>query len=237
MVISMIAFLIALLLPSLKRSMALANNTVCMHNLREIGQAMMAYRVENDGWLPSAEEEQNPLQIQAVAEPDPWFVKLFPTYLNDPLILGCPADPYKFRLVKMHSRLRGPELADSSSYGINSFITQAGDGYLAQIDRHQPSRPHETILLADMGPDEYVNQKQVRIDGEIQLLRGPERNAGYMSWDDGFDPFAQEPNLPWLTKRHGRGINVLTLAGGVRSANTADLIDRPIERFYSAGAA
>jgi len=236
-VISMIGFLITLLLPSLKRSMALAHSTVCMSNLREIGQSLMAYRLENDGWLPSV-DIPDPGQVQALEDRDPWFVKLFPTYLNDPLILTCPADPYKFRMLKLGPRMESPDLPDSSSYGINSFIMTAGSGFIAEADRQKPTRPHETILLADLGPDDgdegTVRQTSPRV---VRFVRGPSRNAGLLAWDDGFDPFKQRRARPWLTQRHNRGINVLTVAGGVRSANTSEVMKKPMGRYYTVGAA
>jgi len=237
-VISMIGLLMTLLLPSLKRSMALAKTTVCMHNLREIGQALMTYRVENDGWLPHVDDIPAPGQIQGLEDPDPWFVKLFPTYLNDPLILTCPSDPYKFRMLKVDIRNPKPDLGDCSSYGISRFIMTAGGGFVAETDRQRPARPHETILLADLGPDDGDEGTLVGTSPHVvKYVSGPFRNGGFLTWDDGYDPFKERRARPWLTQRHNRGINVLTFAGGVRSANTSEVMKKPMERYYSAGAA
>ncbi len=237
-VISMIGFLMTLLLPSLKRSMALASSTVCMHNLREIGQSLMAYRTENDGWLPPHSQTPEVGEINSLEKvASPWFARLFPTYLNDPLILACPADPYKDRLIKMHGRLEGPDLADSASYGMSQFILRGGNGIVADTDRHRPSRPHETILLADMGPDDFVGPQRRNLSGVQECTQGPYRNSGLLAWDDGFNPFTRKQARPWLTQRHNRGMNVLTLAGGVQTTNTSEVVKRPLERYYTAGAA
>jgi hypothetical protein len=233
----MIGFLITLLVPSLKRSMELASTTICMHNLREIGTTLMTYRVENEGWLPSVEKPA--VGLAALEPPDPWFVKLFPTYLNDPLIFTCPADPYRFRMMKMGGRLDSPDLADAASYGISQFIMTAGDGFLANVERRRPSRPHETILLADMGPDDFIGPTRRTLTEQTVTPRtgGPSRNDSLLAWDDGFDPFAQKRATPWLTGRHNGGINVLTLEGGVRTAKTSKVMRRPMERYYTACAA
>ncbi len=51
-VISIIAILIALLLPALARARSLANQVLCASNMREIGLAFYEYADENRGFLP-----------------------------------------------------------------------------------------------------------------------------------------------------------------------------------------
>lgn len=51
-VISIIAVLIALLLPALRQAKALAQSAVCLSNQKQIGTAMMTYTGENDDYLP-----------------------------------------------------------------------------------------------------------------------------------------------------------------------------------------
>jgi prepilin-type N-terminal cleavage/methylation domain-containing protein len=50
-VIGIIALLIALLLPALRRARLQAKYVACQSNMRQIGQAMMIYANENRGWL------------------------------------------------------------------------------------------------------------------------------------------------------------------------------------------
>jgi len=52
-VISIIALLIALLLPSLNEAKQQALQLQCLNNLRQIGLAMVSYAQENDGFYPS----------------------------------------------------------------------------------------------------------------------------------------------------------------------------------------
>jgi len=49
-VIAIIAVLIAILLPALGAAREQANSAKCLSNLRQIGQAMNMYAVENNGW-------------------------------------------------------------------------------------------------------------------------------------------------------------------------------------------
>ncbi|MGH8597816.1 MAG: type II secretion system protein, partial [Gammaproteobacteria bacterium] len=146
-VFAIIGFLLSLLLPSLKRSTDMASATVCRHQLRELGRSMDMYRMENDGWLPVVVPfKSNPVKIESK---EPWFGKLYPTYLPDPGVLRCPKDPFGFRMASMSSRIHDPAVADFASYGLNNFIMTIGGGRLAQIDRNAPRRPLDTILGAD----------------------------------------------------------------------------------------
>lgn len=228
-VMSMIGLLISILIPSLKQSMDLAADTVCKHNLREIGHCLELYRTENDGWLPTAVRPK--LEIEAVGERDPWFLKLYPTYLPDPMILTCPEDPFRYRMARAGARMNDPFVSEYASYGINRFIVSSGEGFVAEVDRFQPTKPHDTILVADLGPDNAVGGPKV--EGVV----GPIRNASLLLWDDGFDPMTGHRSRPWLTRRHRRGMNVLTLAGGVREARTLEVMRREINHYYDRCAA
>ncbi|MAE63200.1 MAG: hypothetical protein CMJ18_02910 [Phycisphaeraceae bacterium] len=51
-VISIVALLIALLLPAIKRAKALTQQTTCMSKLRQIGIAVTSYAVDHDNFFP-----------------------------------------------------------------------------------------------------------------------------------------------------------------------------------------
>lgn len=221
-VISTIGLLITIMVPSLKRSMGVARSTVCMHNLREVHRALEMYRYDNDGWLPVVVKPEH--SVEAINETNPWFVAMFPTYLQDPLILSCPEDPFRYRMMKVGSFGDGTDVNDYSSYGINQFMMTSGSGYLAEMGRYRPGRPSDTIFLADLGPDYVTGSSTVGV--------GPKRNESLLAWDDNFRPFAGEPRKPWLTKRHGDGIHMLTVSGGVRHSRTTDIMNSPMRRFY-----
>jgi len=220
-VIAIIGFLLSLMIPSLKRSTDMASATVCRHHLRELGRSLDMYRMENDGWLPvAAPVMPSPMMRD---NPEPWFGKLYPTYMPDPMVLRCPKDPFGFRMASVSTRMRDPEVADFASYGLNNFIMTFGGGRLAQIDRNTPRRPLDTILAADIGPD-IVGATPY---GETPV--GPSRNDSLLMWSDGFDPFGAAKVSPWVTTRHGDGIHMLTLAGGVRDVHTKVVLRAPVQ--------
>ncbi|MCO6438006.1 MAG: type II secretion system protein [Phycisphaerae bacterium] len=237
-VIAIIGILITMLLPSLHRTMKMASDTVCKHNLRSIYQSLQVYRLENDGWLPADVKTPPPSPLSNARSsgdveqsPNVWFLKLFPNYMQDPVALTCPEDPYRLRIIQSPNFMRDPNVADYPSYGINSFMMTAAGGQLADLDRNHPSHPLDTIMVADMGPDTFAGQAPPKPDGK-PFSGGPSRNAGQLSWDDGFDMFAQRMQEPWLTTRHWRGINILTLGGGVRSVRTDEVMQRELRFRY-----
>lgn len=227
-VIALIGLLIALLVPSLKRSMDLASATICKHNLREVYHALHTYRMDNDGWLPAVVRQST--MFEPIRRPDPWFAKLYPQYLPNPLLLTCPEDPYGFRMERAgrNSTFLDEVRPDFASYGLNSFIMTAGNGRLADIDRVQPTRPHDTILVADIGPDRVSGISSARVVGSF----GPSRNYSLLSWDDGYDPYRGRATDPWVTTRHYGGIHMVTLTGAVRDSETNSVLRGPVRSYY-----
>ena len=51
-VVAVIAFLVSLLLPSLKKARKAANTAVCMSNLSQLGKALSGYLVDNNNFYP-----------------------------------------------------------------------------------------------------------------------------------------------------------------------------------------
>lgn len=250
-VIFIIGIAMAMLLPSLKRSVELARNTVCLQNLREVGHSLTLYRVENDGWLPS--NRIVPDGSEELHDKSVWFVQLYPDYMSDPTTLACPRDPYRYRMVRARSHMSDPAVADYSSFGMNGLLAIGAGGQLADLDRRMPTRPLDTILVADIGPDdvpfsqvdghpgasqEEPKSKGISVSstgsaqGASYLSSGPQRNGSLLAWDDAFDPLSMQRPRTWITARHGDGINILTLAGGVRKAHTKELMRSPVRRYY-----
>lgn len=247
-VIAIIGILITMLLPSLHRTMRMASDTVCKHNLHSIYQSLQVYRLENDGWMPANVTGPSPFSSDTNV-PDVWFLKLIPNYLNDPVALTCPEDPFRYRIVQSANLATDPNVVDYPSYGINSFMMTAANGHLADLDRNHPTYPLDTILVADMGPDhvtETASAKPTKLgkssgsgkagqSGKLpsgKPTSGPPRNNGLLTVDDGFDPLARSTTHPWLTTRHWRGINMLTLGGGVRPARTDDVMRNELRFRY-----
>ena len=74
-VIAIIAILAGILLPSLNSAKKKARQTLCLSNLRQIGQGCRIYQDENDEYFPG------------------WLSSLNPLLISDPKLFVCPMDP------------------------------------------------------------------------------------------------------------------------------------------------
>ncbi len=226
-VVSIIALLLAIALPSTRKAIRQARETVCKSNLKEVYLALDIYRTENNGWLPTVDESS------AFRSADAWWSRLV---TSDPTVKGvliCPDDPWAVVLRQNLARNQFG-LDGAGSYGLNDFIVSSPDSFLANLGRHRPTRPGETILVADMGPDPII-QTQVAPG----VIRPPMRNFGRLAVDDLYrpgDPPSQQFG-PWLTGRHMGSINVLTLVGAVKDVPTEPVLRRDLAAYYDSCAA
>jgi prepilin-type N-terminal cleavage/methylation domain-containing protein/prepilin-type processing-associated H-X9-DG protein len=86
-VIGIIALLIVLLLPALAAARRQAKTVQCQSNLRQIGQALVIYANDNDGWVfpPGLLGAQLPRDQR-------WPVHVFKPAVWNPPVMKCPAD-------------------------------------------------------------------------------------------------------------------------------------------------
>jgi type II secretory pathway pseudopilin PulG len=223
-VIGVLVAVLALLIPSIRKSLRHTRATACAQRLRLLDQALAAYRTDSGGWLPVAETPvfgSPPRSARAA-----WYGPLFPDYLSLPSQLVCPSDPARPLIDLGVPLARHPDPANASSYGMNDVLRAAG---LLNLDRTEPVRPSETILLADLGPD------HARALGDAAGALG--RSGGRLPWDDLFHPAMAGLTNSWLTERHFGNINVLTLGGAVQRVRTADMMIEPIRSYYGKCAA
>ena len=223
-VIGVIGLLMALLIPSIRKSLRHAASTVCQHNLHELHQALHAYRLDNRGWLPDVQEAD--LGQDVDPHTAAWFGRLAGRYIPDRSVLLCPSDPARTHMQPEIPLHRHPNPGQASSYGMNDLIRAASR---QNLDRSGPRRPMETILLADMGPDRTVTPYAA----PITTLR----TAGRLPWDDRYHPGLAGLTASWLTERHFGHINILTIGGTVRLVRTRELMQESITDYYGAGAA
>lgn len=212
-VITVISLLLLLLIPSVRRSMRQASSMVCMHNLQEINRALHSYRLDNNGWLPDVVESD-----AAITDPQgaAWYGRLTARYLGNSKVLECPADPASPMSAARDGLPTHHDPANASSYGMNDVIRAAG---LQNLDRNSPRVPLETIMLADLGPDNVS-------DGWVR------RNGGWLPWDDSYHPAVTGLRDSWLTGRHVGHINVLTIGGSVSKVRTTELMEDRITNYY-----
>ncbi len=228
-VVGIIVVLISILLPSLRKSLRQAAGTVCMHNLKQIGQAIDLYAIDNNGWGPATTGSDD--ERDQAPPLSTWFQKLVPYHLGDPIALVCPEDPVRPWLLSNYSFNAYDPSSMASSYGMNGFVLASPGRFLSNLGGVRPTRPANTLLIADMGPDVM----HVGTSGP-NSPKGPRRSNGSLAWDDG-DIGDPDRMVPWITERHLWGINVLMVGLNVERVSTRELMSKTIVSFYEPCAA
>jgi prepilin-type processing-associated H-X9-DG protein len=88
-VIGIIFLLIALLLPAFAKARTQARRTVCLSNLRQLGQAMLLYANAHSDKLPNVNPPQTTSDYDAT---NAVLVALNRDYVRQPAVFHCPAD-------------------------------------------------------------------------------------------------------------------------------------------------
>ena len=159
-VIAIIAILAALLLPALQSAKEAARMTVCLNNLRDVGQGLEMYRSEQGVYVDhdrpggAAYEAAIPLHPwcdwimgDANKKAAKWFHSLgfqCPTYIDDKEVFMCPSDnPHPSQ----------PNLDRANGHGIEPYEYSYAMGTSASRWKPLPMLEHENcteqVLLCD----------------------------------------------------------------------------------------
>ncbi len=143
-VITIIALLVSILMPALGRARKQAQAVVCLSNMRQMGLAVQAYMVTNNGYLPPSSCH--------ITDKNKWWLNLLAKYTGQPLLLRCPSDKAE-NFVDWDKPLAEQQDCRYSSFAVNSLLDPICFRYGAGKNRYnrvdQVRRPNYCIWISE----------------------------------------------------------------------------------------
>jgi prepilin-type N-terminal cleavage/methylation domain-containing protein/prepilin-type processing-associated H-X9-DG protein len=141
-VISIIALLIAILLPVLGSARAASRTAVCLSNSKQMALATVAYATENDMDLPTVGFSHGGT---VHAEQGSWFFLLEP-YVDGKLLYQCPSDESEaWNVADANGRTR--RVSYATNYMLTGYLSGKYESY-NNLDRLP--RPTRTIFSGEL---------------------------------------------------------------------------------------
>lgn len=186
-VIGVIAILMALLMPSLARAKAKANQTKCLNHLRQLDLALTMYAQDFDGEYP----------VRRVP-PNAWPHKLKP-YYADWQIIRCPSD--RFGVAGLLANEQNPKL---------SFLMNGFNDHFVKVLSTKDYQLHRTWRWPH-------GMREADISNPSGTVLFGERRAGSYHVHMDIDQGNLGNDLEEIAhKRHGRGSNFAFGDGSAR---------------------
>ncbi len=184
-VIAIIALLMAILMPSLRRARDQAKGVTCRNNLRQIGLAFILYTEDNEGKFPR--------------NGGIWIVRFMP-------YIGGQGDQDKdYRVMGVYNCPNYPNKEQTIDYVINSWK----DGVTEHIGYSPVSdfrRPASKVFLADNedGPSRPIIREEIDLGGR----------GNFDVWNPSHLPNGADGQRRVAKARHRDGCNVAFMDGG-----------------------
>ncbi len=225
-VISIIVFLVALLIPGINDARERARRVVCANNLRQWGVALQYYRDENYNYIPIEGTVGGPYgNSYSINHPSAWF-NLLPPYLNAPRykdvegvgknikefpsldIWICPTK----NLMKFYKSGSGK---NQFHYAMNAVLDGMGDG---------PDGSTDTPGYPDPRPAKVTSSQRFMDKPNTVFMIEIAWNSPSGSPRAVATKYQRGFRGESLGRYHGDYANILYLNGGVANCKTDDLV-------------
>ncbi len=148
-VISIIALLIALLLPALGAARKVAQSSACLSNVRQIGIALSMYAEDFKGKFPSVFSNNTAAPSNAFNDPKWFHSRTLLVYYSDPNGYFCPSDESPF-IENINAGVAGaPDIRARLSYLYNGSFDRTSAWRILE----KMKDPVERIMVGDSGED------------------------------------------------------------------------------------
>jgi prepilin-type N-terminal cleavage/methylation domain-containing protein len=189
-VISIVALLIAILLPALQKARGASQKIACASNLRQQGQVIAVYLSDFNDSYPLGSTStykwwEKDAPIPGILGYDRWNDDQYYRW-NAPTILNCPSSQYNT-----------PESGDYCDYAANKWFLLSGDGTQQPRHAYEITRPSQLLLMMDLkrlgktydpvpGWWCLVTGWEYRLDNAAHLYIWTERHMGSfnITWAD-----------------------------------------------------
>ena len=225
-VISIIALLIALLLPALKQARAATLSAACLGNLRQMGIAMNGYMSDNDGYMPV--RLYSTTYAETALRESTWMRELWPYAMNnndrpnkkgdqaryEGTVMNCPVDSdvspvYSFnRPYSLNTRLPNDSTSNPTKRG-----KPIGDDQNVTSNLYGIAMPAGVVLLTE--------QHAFR-GGGINDWRWTAHTSNYYG----------HANMEMTLHHTGQSSNMLFIDGHAESLTETDI---PLDTFFAGG--
>ncbi len=241
-VISIIALLIAILLPALSRARAAAQAVVCLSGMRQTGIAVLTYANENQGWMMWNESPHQPS-----GEPLPRWSRQWPIvlmqfgYLPDvatlkhgnrinwevsfPNVFSCPTQPLSYDneyLGASNQRLNGNSAA--TSFGVRGTISNTANPFRNEQWFSLNSSSSNTSVVSERRTTRIddINTQMFYLADTLYWRTGvtpaEEFERQHMTFSHRFFGYPSGNNA-YIHRRHGDAANTWMPDGSGRAMN------------------
>jgi prepilin-type N-terminal cleavage/methylation domain-containing protein/prepilin-type processing-associated H-X9-DG protein len=170
-VISIIAVLLAIMMPSLQKARNQAKKMVCLSNMRQIGITLNAYMIDSKNCLPPSSCH--------LSNPDQYWLCILNKYSGTPLLFRCPSDKAKIFVNWSKPLAEQPKNARWSSFALNALLdpgcTINGGCYNSVLRIRHPA---SCIYVAEC-PSSWTNYDHLHPDGWESLQQA----KGQVDWN------------------------------------------------------
>lgn len=170
-VISIIAMLLAILVPSLARARKYAKKVICLSNMRQMGLVLITYLNDSDNHLPPSSCH--------LSDPKKYWLYILNKYSKSPLLYRCPSDKTKVFVNWSRPLTEQPADARWSSFALNALLDPDCYLYNGIYNRVIHIKHPEKCIYISECPESWTNFDHLHPD----LWESPDYAKGFVAWD------------------------------------------------------